>query len=296
MPFVRAARGLSLGAVSFAWLILVLNPIQMLSVLVRPFSKPRFRALNRWCAGNIWGWWARMAENTMGIEVRIVGDPIPGPENALVLPNHQSMADVMVLLCLARRTGRIADLKWFVKDPVKWVPGPGWGMYFLDCVYVKRNWARDEATIHRTFAKYAAERIPLALVSFLEGTRKTPAKHAAAVAFARGRDLPVPRHTLVPRTKGFVATMTGLRDHLDAVHDVTIHYPDRVPSLLDCFAGRVRRVELRFQRIPVDDLPVSGPELEQWVRDRFEAKDRWLEERREAGPDPAPMDASASPC
>ena len=145
-PPKTSVRGLALGAISFAYLILVLNPIQMLSVVVRPFSKRGFRAMNRWCARSIWTWWSNMAEGTMGIDIRFSGDPLPGPENAFILPNHQTMADVMVLLCFARRTGRIGDLKWFVKDPVKWVPGPGWGMKFLDCIYVKRRASRSTSS------------------------------------------------------------------------------------------------------------------------------------------------------
>lgn len=288
MTSLRTVRGLALGAVSFVYLACILNPIQMLSLLVRPFSKPAFRAMNRWCAAQIWGWWAHMAEETNGIDVVFSGDPLPGPENALVLPNHQSISDVMVLLCLARRTGRIGDLKWFVKDPIKWIPGPGWGMHFLDCVYVKRDWTKDEGNIRRLFAKYREEDIPLALVSFLEGTRSTPTKQAEAVAYARARGLPEPKHVLVPRTKGFLATMLGLREHLDAIHDVTIRYPGGVPSLAACFGAKVERIEVHFRRYPIETLPEAPEGLEAWVRARFQEKDAWLEAR---GGTPATVDA-----
>lgn len=295
MAALRSAYGLATCFVSFAWLVLVLNPIQMLSVLVRPFSKPAFRAVNRWCARSIWGWWAWMAEHQNGVDLRFSGDPLPGGENAVILPNHQTMADVMVLLCYGRRTGRVGDLKWFVKDPIKWVPGPGWGMKFLDCIYVKRNWAKDEASIRRLFGKFSEERIPISLVSFLEGTRRTPEKLARAQAFARDRGLPVPRHTLVPRTKGFVATIEGLRDHLDAVHDLTIVYPDGVPGLLDCFAMRVPRIDVYFRRYAIDELPRDRDRLEAWVRARFEEKDALVDGWSEEQGFPAAGDGRASP-
>jgi lysophosphatidic acid acyltransferase/lysophosphatidylinositol acyltransferase len=41
------------------------------------------------------------------------------------------------------------------------------------------------------------------LLLFPEGTRFTPEKHAAAVEFARSKGLPVFKHLLVPRAKGF---------------------------------------------------------------------------------------------
>lgn len=277
-------RGLLLGAVSFAFLALVLNPIQMLSVLVRPFSKARFRALNRWCAGFIWGWWTRMARPAPGwpgIEFRFSGDPIPTSENALLLPNHQSMADVLVILEFGRRAERLSDLKWFVKDPIKWIPGPGWGMKFLDCIFVRRNWSQDRAQIERLFFKFRQEDIPISLVSFLEGTRFTPEKHEASLSFAKERGLPRLEHTLLPRTKGFVASVLGLKGHLDAVHDLTIVYPDqatlgRVPTLFDCFAGRVKTVEVFVRRFSAAELADQEDALARFAFQRFEEKDERL--------------------
>lgn len=277
VTWIRGALGLTLGALSFGVLILVLNPIQMLSVVIRPFSKPAFREVNRWCARFIWGLWVVMAERLMAIEFRFTGDPVPKSENALILPNHQTMADVMVVLSHAWRAARIGDMKWFVKDVVKWVPGPGWGMVFLDCIFLRRNWARDRARIHQLFGKFQAEGIPIFLVSFLEGTRKTAAKHAKSIEYAREKGLYPPKHTMIPRTKGFVATMIGLRGHLDAVHDLTIAYPGRVPGLFDCFAGRVQRVDIHVRRFAIAELPEADAELATWVMDRFEEKDELLE-------------------
>jgi 1-acyl-sn-glycerol-3-phosphate acyltransferase len=270
--------GVSAGALSFLYLIFVLNSVQMASVVFYPFSKRLFRAINRWCARSIWGWWVLMAERQNRIQIRFTGDPIPRRENALLVPNHQSMADVMVLLCCAWRCRRLGDVKFFVKDVVKWFPGFGWGMKFLDCVFVKRDWAKDKGSIEKLFAKYKREDIPIFLVSFLEGTRRTDRKHADAKRFAEERGLYCPEHTLIPRTKGFVATMIGLRDHLDSVYDLTIGYPDGVPSLVNCFEAKVKHIEVHVRRFPVDTLPTDEDELESWVFERFREKDRLLAE------------------
>ena len=274
---LRTVTGLATCVLSFAYLILVLNPIQMLSVLVYPFSPRLFRNINRWCARSIWGLWVIMAERQAGISIRFVGDTPPPRENVLLIANHQTMTDVMVLLSLAWRCGRIGDLKWFVKDKVKYVPGVGWGMKFLDCIFVKRNWASDKDGIQRLFGKFKRHQIPIFLVTFLEGTRATPDKQAAAQAFAQERGLHVPKHTLVPRTKGFAATVLGLRDHLDAVYDITIGYPDRTPTLTDCFANKVDRIEVDVRRFAVDTLPQDEEALSDWVFDRFRVKDERLE-------------------
>ena len=102
--------------VSFLYLAFIINPIQIISVLIYPVSPALCRRINRWCARSIWGWWVVMAESQNNIEVRITGDKVPFQENVFVTSNHQSVADIMVMLCFAWRCGRIGDMKWFVKD------------------------------------------------------------------------------------------------------------------------------------------------------------------------------------
>lgn len=284
--------GLMSGALSFVYLIFVLNPIQMLSVLLYPFSRKAFREVNRWCARSIWGLWVIMAEIQNRIQLRFYGDAVPPRENALLLPNHQSMADVMVLLCFGWRCGRLGDMKWFVKEAIKHVPGPGWGMRFLDCIFVKRDWAQDKDGIERLFSKYKAEQIPVFLVSFLEGTRLTKNKLEGARKFAEERNLHVPSATLVPRTKGLVASLIGLRTHLDAVYDLTIAYEQPTPTLADCFAQKVKRVDIHVRRFPIDSLPQDEEAIVQWAYERFKEKDELLAYFRKEGRFPGPINPS----
>lgn len=272
------------GALSFLYLIIVLNGVQLLSLLVLPFSRRVARRMNRWCARSIWGLWVLMAERQNKIDVRVTGDEVPIRENALLLPNHQSMTDVLLALCFAWRARRLGDLKWFVKDVVKYVPGPGFGMWFLDCIFVKRDWLKDRGNIDRLFNKYKTEKIPLFLVSFLEGTRLTKKKLAESQAFARERGHYVPKHTLVPRTKGFVFSMLGLGDHLDAVYDITFGYQgDRPPSLYECFAGDVVRLDMHVRRYPRAALPSDEEGLAEWALARFREKDELLEQFKTTG-------------
>lgn len=274
----RRVLGLAVGVLSFLYLVFVLNTIQMLSILLRPISARAFRAVNRWCARSIWGFWVLETERLNGTEVRFTGDRVPPRENGLILANHQSMADVVALLCFAWRCQRLGDMKWFVKDVIKYFPGVGWGMLFLDCVFVKRDWAKDRDGIRGLFAKYKSEQIPIFLVSFLEGTRITPRKLEAAQQHAREKGLPLPEHTLIPRTRGFVATMLGLGDHLDAIYDVTIGYPGRVPGLFDAFSARVPRIELHVRRFAVDTLPAGEDALAEWALARYREKDALMKE------------------
>jgi len=104
-------------------------------------------------------------------------------------------------------------------------------MQFLDCPFIDREWSSDREHIRSTFAKLVDNRVPMWLVSFVEGTRATRTKLEASREFARSRGLAETRHVQVPRTKGFTASVQGLRGHITAVYDLTIGYEEGVPTL-----------------------------------------------------------------
>ncbi|HSO22541.1 MAG TPA: lysophospholipid acyltransferase family protein [Chondromyces sp.] len=269
-------RALALLAVGFVTL-LFFNAIMLLSLLLRPFSRRAFRAVNRWCADTWWGWCVIAAERINGSEVVFTGDDVPARENALLVANHQEMPDITAIMKFCMTKDRLGDMKYFVKKQLKWVPGMGWGMQFLDCLFIDRDWASDREHIERTFARLVDDKVPVHLVSFVEGTRLTSTKLAAAQEYARAHELHVPRHVLVARTKGFAATVQGLRSHITAVYDLTIGYEQGVPTLWQYIKGLVRRIHVHVRRFPVAELPHSAEELRQWLQDRWREKDEMLE-------------------
>jgi 1-acyl-sn-glycerol-3-phosphate acyltransferase len=276
----RRARALALAVPSSGLLfgsLLVLNAAQTASLALRPFSMRSFRGFNRWAADTWWGWCVTSSERLHGVRLIVSGDPVPARENAIVVSNHQQMPDITFLMIWARQKERLGDLKWVVKDPIKYVPGVGWGMAFLDCVFVKRNWTDDRASVEQTFAQLTGNRVPFWLVSFPEGTRVSEAKVEQSQDYARAHGLLPLWHVLVPRTKGFTASVAGLREHADAVYDVTIGYEEGVPTLWQFIKGYARRAHLHVRRFPIRDLPESEAELALWLQRRFEEKDALLE-------------------
>ena len=258
--------------------LIVFNGAQTASLAVRPLSRQAFRGFNRWAADLWWGWCVSAAEAIHGTRIEVTGDELPKRENAVVVVNHQQMADITYLMFLARQKGRLGDMKWFVKDPIKYVPGVGWGMLFLDCIFLKRDWLTDRRSIEETFRRLTADRVPVWLMSFVEGTRVTPEKVARSRSFARKRGLEPTDHVLIPRTKGFVATVGAMRSYADAVYDITIGYPDGVPSLWQYAQGFTRQAHLHVRRYPMAILPESDAALTTWLLARFREKDALLAE------------------
>ncbi len=270
----RTLKGVVALSVTMS-LLLVCNLLQIISALCLPISRALVRVLNRWIGGFWWTtcdllalWW--------GVDIPIEGSSLPQKENVMVIANHQAMTDINTLFRLARQQGRIGDLKWFVKDIIKYIPGVGWGMIFLDCIFLKRDWKRDKERLYKQLSRFQEEQIPIWTLSFVEGTRIRPHKHEASIEYAQAQGIEHLEHLLLPRTKGFCLTLDALRGHLDAVYDTTIGYVDGVPSLWQWCRGDVRKVALHVRRFPISELPNDEEELKDWLKVRWREKDELL--------------------
>jgi 1-acyl-sn-glycerol-3-phosphate acyltransferase len=259
--------------------LLLSNLLQTCTLVVAPVFPRLFRAANRRISSAWFFLLSWSIEVPLGVEIVLSGDAIPWRENAVVMANHQAMSDIPVLVAVAHRAGRKGDLKWFVKKQLKWVPGIGWGLQFLDCLFVRRNWTADKTSVLATFEKIRKHRSPFWVVSFLEGTRLTAAKLARSQAYGQKQGLPVLRHVMLPRTKGFQATLEGLGHQTQAVYDLTIVYEGAVPSLLGLFFGPLERVHVHARRYT--QWPREN--VDQWVVERFREKDELLERFRRTG-------------
>ena len=251
--------------------------MQVLTLVFIPISPKIFRAINRFFANYYWGFLVFMIERVSRIRVDIIGDDVPIKENAVVDCNHQNVSDIPLLMVLAWRKKRLGDLKFFAKDAVKYIPGPGWGMFFLDCLYVKRNWLSDRQKIDSTFKKFRTHKIPIWIVSFLEGTRITPEKLAHSQSFMKRRGLPITNNVMAPRTKGFIASVTSLRSELQAVYNLTLHYPSGIPNLWQLFNGDCKEVTIHVKRTAIEDIPEADSDLESWIQNEYLAKDRLID-------------------
>ncbi len=269
------------GVIITVWLFMILlfcNALQMYSFLILPiFVQTRLR-FNRELAGFWWGLVASTMERRLEIKIEVVGDALPMNENAILLPNHQSTADIPPLLWLAWKHGMADNIKWFVKDPIKWIPGVGWGLWLLGTPFVKREWKEDKAPVIELLDKYRENKIPIWMISFLESTRATKQKLVADAIRTIEMELKPLNHHLFPRPSGIVATVQGLRTHVSAIYDVEILYHDFTPGLWDLVSGKVAKITIHINRIPIEDVPAGDDEIYSFVKDIFYHKDKLYEE------------------
>lgn len=123
--------------------------------------------------------------------------------------------------------------------------------------------------------------------SFLEGSRSNKKKILESQAFAQKNNLPVLKHVMLPRTRGFLNTVNSLYNkenpYVEYVYDVTIGYGKQgIPTLLQIFTNpdilKDRTFHVHIKRFKLADLPMGDEKaLSQWVVERFVEKDNILE-------------------
>ncbi len=191
----------------------------------------------------------------------------------LLLPNHQSWVDIILLQNLLRDS--IAPLKFFNKRSLIWLPLVGFAMHLLGFPYLRRysreqiraNPAlreKDRQSMQRAVSIF--EKRPTGIMIFAEGTRFTAQKHAA-------QESPH-QHLLAPRTGGVATVLQGMGTRLEAVLDVTILYLHGPPSFWGFLCGRMGPAIFDVRVLPLPES-VSTTASEEVRRRRVQD---WLEE------------------
>tara|TARA_E500000178_G_scaffold103512_1_gene103093 strand:- start:14 stop:940 length:927 start_codon:yes stop_codon:yes gene_type:complete len=238
-------------------------------------------------------WWTRanrrMIKTLRLIDADVVwhvDEPLSAQKWYLVVCNHQSWTDILLLQTLL--WGHIPPLKFFTKAQLIWIPFIGIAMYLLGFPYVKRV-TRDQIKAKpelrhadRDYVLKACEGFknhPTSILNFVEGTRNTEAK--------RQRQGSEYKHLLRPKTGGIGYVIQGMGPALDSLIDVTIVYPDAIPTFWEFLQGKCRRVtlEVRQHPIPADhfasDSTMQKTAVAQWIKSIWQAKDARLTELKE---------------
>lgn len=192
--------------------------------------------------------------------------------------------DWFVVPLLASQVSFAGHVRYILKNTLRLMPWYGWYFEEHGCIYVRKNFLRDQTIIANAMRRLAARPTPFWMAIFPEGTRfsGTAACVAGNQEFAKSRGLPLLSEVLLPRTKGFGLCVQSLRSRIAAVYDVTIAYSKAnatqrpgAPSMADLMSGQYPVVHVYLKRFPVAELPADDA-LAEWITERFVAKDRLL--------------------
>lgn len=198
-----------------------------------------------------------------------------------VISNHQCWVDILATFQVLNR--RVPPMKIFIKQELLYVPLVGLAVYALDYPFMKRYSrefiakhphlrGKDLETTRKACAKY--QHYPVSVMSYLEGTRITPQKHADSGA--------IYQYLLPPKSAGAAFVLNALGSRMQTLLDMTIAYPGGIPSFWDFCSGRVRRImiDIRLLDIPPHFIeknfehdPAFREEFKGWIESIWRDKD-----------------------
>lgn len=203
----------------------------------------------------------------------------------LIISNHQSWVDIVVLQRLLH--GRVPFLKFFLKKELIYVPILGIAWWALDFPFMKRYSqsfikknphlkGKDIETTKKACRKFKHK--PVSVMNFVEGTRFTEEKH-------QKQQSPF-TNLLKPKAGGIGFVISAMEDNLNKVLDVTIHYPEGIPTFMDFLCGRIKSVNVVFKIRDIDE-GLRGDyvndrafkiNFQQWLTQTWQEKDKLLTE------------------
>ncbi len=186
----------------------------------------------------------------------------------LVLANHQSWADILVLQKVFNR--KIPFIKFFLKKELIYVPFLGLCWWALDFPFMQRYsksflrqnphlQGKDIATTRKACRKFRFK--PVTIMNFVEGTRFTADKH--------DKQQSPYRYLLKPKAGGVAFVLGAMGEQLHKILDITIHYPKGIPSFWDYISGKVRDITVQVKVLPVTP-DLLGDYNDAQYRERFQ--------------------------
>jgi 1-acyl-sn-glycerol-3-phosphate acyltransferase len=216
----------------------------------------------------------QMASNWVGVntliqklfnktQIKVTGlEKLTMKEWYLVVCNHQSWVDIVIVQRIMH--GKIPFLKFFLKKELIYVPFLGLAWWALDFPFMKRYSqsfikknphlkGKDVETTRKACAKFKHK--PVSIMNFIEGTRFTDEKHSKQKSPFQ--------HLLKPKAGGIGFVLEAMGGNLHKIVNITIHYPEGIPTFSDFLAGRIQQVNVNVEVTPISDDLIGD-----YVRDR----------------------------
>ena len=193
----------------------------------------------------------------------------------LVIANHQSWVDILVLQRVFHR--KIPFLNFFLKKELLYVPFLGLAWWALDFPFMTRTSkaqlkknpklrGKDIETTRKACEKFKS--MPVSIVNFVEGTRLTSDKHH--------RQRSPFQYLLKPKAGGVAFVMQAMGEQITKVVNVTIYYPQGIPTFIDFLSGKVNVVNVNVELLPVSQNLIGDYSNDSDFRVRFQGELNYL--------------------
>lgn len=246
------------GAIFVIGLLKIVLPLQ----IIRDILHIAYAA---WCKGNYIGVWLACDNWQVDIEGEL-------DEKAwyLLIANHQSWLDIMVLSGL----GRLPAPKFFLKDELKWVPFVGAGAWAMDMPFMKRvskakvakNPKLKGMDVERTKRACRHFRLnPTTIINFVEGSRYTEAKH-------KKQRSPF-KYLLKPKAGGIAFALEVLGEKMDGLLNASIVYHGTSEAICkDMLFGKLTKIHVDIKVQPISAELIGNYQHDREFRVEFQQK------------------------
>ncbi|XP_073836517.1 1-acyl-sn-glycerol-3-phosphate acyltransferase delta-like [Musca autumnalis] len=279
-------------AITFFTSGLIINFVQLiLHLLLKPINKRLFRRLMYYLCYSLYSQLIFVADWYSNSKVHVWMDAedekkYAGKENVLLIMNHSYEIDWLAGWMFTEKVGVLGNCKAYAKKVISYLPVIGWAWKFAEFVFLERSFDKDREIIAHQLKEVYAYPDPTWLLLNAEGTRFTEKKHEASVKFAQERGMVVLKHHLIPRTKGFTASLESLRGRCPAIYDINLAFKkDAVnpPTISTLLNGKPVEGFMLVRRIPLDNVPADEEKAAAWLQNLFVEKDKIIDSFHSTG-------------
>lgn len=227
-------------------------------------------------------WWTAINNFIFNLFARTVWD-IQGTEQLnekdwyLLISNHQSWADILVLGYVLNH--KAPTLNFFMKRELLWtLPFAGLAAWLVGCPVLYRHTkeylakhpeqkGKDVEITHKACEKFKT--MPTTVINFIEGTRFTPEKK-------QKQDSPY-QNLLRPRAGGVAFSLAAMHEYFNKIVNVTIVYSPDKATIWDYFCGRIKKITVRVEVLPITESMIGDYENDREYRIKFQGylNDLW---------------------
>ncbi|ETN67995.1 1-acylglycerol-3-phosphate acyltransferase [Anopheles darlingi] len=269
-------------AISFFTSGLIINTVQcILYVGLKPFNKHLYRTIGYYLCYSFYSqlvfladWWSN---TTLNLYISDEDMKHCGTEHVLLLMNHTYEIDWLIGWMFCEKVRVLGNCKAYAKKVIQYIPTIGWAWKFAEFVFLERSFEKDREIIGHQITEILDYPDPVWLLLNAEGTRFTESKHAASVKFAEEKGMVPLKHHLIPRTKGFTASLPYLREKCPAVLDIQLAIcKDSAvkPTIFNILNGKPITAHMCVRRFPTKSLPEREEDAAAWLQNLFREKDR----------------------
>ncbi|XP_056635997.1 1-acyl-sn-glycerol-3-phosphate acyltransferase delta-like [Diorhabda carinulata] len=273
-------------AITFFTSGIIVNLVQcILYLCLRPFNKWLYRKINWYLCYTIYSqlvclgdWWSQ--SKIYVYTDKKVFDKYFGKEHAYCIMNHTYEVDWLIGWMITDKLHLLGNCKAYAKKVIQYIPVLGWAWKCSEFVFLERNFDKDKEIINKQITELSEHPDPMWLLLFPEGTRFTTKKHEASIEFAIKNNLPQLKHHLLPRTKGFIASLPAMKGKVPAIYNCELAFNEDdpiKPTITNMLLGKSVSAHIYFERTPLENLPNDPQEQETWLRDMFIRKDKMRE-------------------